>query len=293
MRDIRRHGAEIPDDVETDEDLLAVYQEMVDDHRVVSVKVTEKDGWHNMRVGKVLDRDDTVDPVEALEGGDADSSGTDEEEELEVGDAVTFKHGGKAMSGEIVSFNEDDDTVSIKVAGKRRPVVVPFDDDVQLADGDDEPEAGDDADAPDGGAKEYEYNEGDAVMVTWPDGEEYAAQVISAGTDQIEVQYDDDDTTEVVAGSIVRLADEEEVDDEGDEGEEDDEEGAEEEIEEEDEGDEEEADAEVGDLVTFKVGTKKLKGTVASIAASKNTMRVKVGSKVHTVKLDQFEFAEA
>jgi hypothetical protein len=152
--------------IESEDDLAAVYQELVDDKTVAKVKVTEKDGWTNMRVGAKVDVDsgDLFDPGEVMKdaakgarggsgggssGGKGDSGGA---VEFDKGDRVSFKIGSKTYEGEITGFDKDDNAeIEYEKDGKTRDVTLDLNE-LEKIDG-----------GGDGKGKEVEV--GDAVMV--------------------------------------------------------------------------------------------------------------------------------
>lgn len=153
-------GVDVDDvDIEDEDDLLAVYEKLIEDFTVAKVKVTESNGYVNMRVQKKIDvdNDDLIDPKEALkkagkgkDDGDDDKpaksgksgkSGKKEEVEevaIDEGDTVSFKHPEtkKKITGEVVGFTDDDESAIIKVEGEKKKLTVELGD-LEKEDGND------------------------------------------------------------------------------------------------------------------------------------------------------------
>jgi hypothetical protein len=72
-------------EVDSEDDLIGVFEELIKEYVCARVRVIEKDGYTNMRVLKAVDVDDDelVDAEEALKGGGSSSSSGDSEEEEE------------------------------------------------------------------------------------------------------------------------------------------------------------------------------------------------------------------
>lgn len=134
--------------IEDEDDLDKVFGDLIADNCVASVKVTEKDGWTNMRVQKrvEVETDELLDPEEAVKSGGGGGGGgskssskgsskseakeepKDEGFKIDEGDVVQFMHPKtkKKAVGEIVGF-DDDDNPKIMVEGEKKAVVVPID----------------------------------------------------------------------------------------------------------------------------------------------------------------------
>lgn len=103
------------DPPDTEADLLALFEDRVDEYHCSQVSVTEKDGYTNMRVKKLVEVDDSevYDPADALAtSGDGDNEEeseeveeTEEEEarDFQVGDRVNGEEDGETIEGEVTS----------------------------------------------------------------------------------------------------------------------------------------------------------------------------------------------
>lgn len=225
-------------EINSEEDLLAAFQELVDNYVCAKVRVTEKDGYINMKVLKAceVDESDLVDPADAIAGKLAEAPDTEEEAEEAEEEAEEAEE--------------------------------------EAEDGEEEAEDGEEE-------REYEYCEGDRVIVDF-EGRELEATVISGGDEQVEVEYDEDGCTEVVdaADRILRMID--------------DEDGEEAESEEEAEEAEEANELAAGDRVVVTIKGKEKAGEVASVNAEKGTCRVKLdGGATVTVNQDEIDFEVA
>ena len=256
-------------EIEDESDLLTVYRDLIEDNCCARVKVTEKDGWVNMRVQKrvEVEEDLLVDPEEAIKGnagsksdGDDDPEGEEEETDVDVGNRVTWEDGKRA--GKIVGFDDEDNAI-IKEDGKRKKATISLDD-LELEDSEEDEDKGDG----DGDGDEYDFNEGDEVEGTF-EGTLYGGTVTAAGSDQVEVDFGDGPEVVNAKECDLQLA------------------GAEEDPEGEGDGDE----LEKGDAVLIKVRGKERSGEIMSLNKSKGTARVKDNKgNTHTVKIDSIEF---
>lgn len=193
QRELMSLGVDLDDKpVETEEDLQGIYDELIENQVVASVKVKESDDrkWTNMRVRKSVEveTDELVDPKEALksQGGSsskkkskddeddedekssAKSSRKKEKEEEEddenvsiaEGDTIKFKHPKtkKVVQGEIVELDEKAGTATVKVEGEKKAVEIEGDAIIEKVEAED-----DDKKEEDGEPAELEA--GDMVMV--------------------------------------------------------------------------------------------------------------------------------
>jgi hypothetical protein len=113
--------------VESEDDLLEVYKQLIEDRVCARVSIKENEGYLNMRVRKAIEVEESllVDPKEALKGlvkEEADSGegedGGEEELEIDVGDTIEFTHKGKEQTGEVLEFNDDEWPV-VKIGAKK------------------------------------------------------------------------------------------------------------------------------------------------------------------------------
>lgn len=127
-------------EIEDENDLLDLVHELIDERRCARVQVTEKDGYTNMRVRKLVDadEDDLHDPKEALKGGSQGRGGDDDDEDedgeepeegedeeepdeedeggegkFEVGDAVTVEYDGVPWDGEVKAVMDETDELEV------------------------------------------------------------------------------------------------------------------------------------------------------------------------------------
>lgn len=166
QRELIALGVDVDEvEIETDEDLLGVFKGLIDERAAARVRVTEKDGYSNMRVQKAVevDEDDLVDPVEVLNTR-AGSTDDDEEDELKVGDRVEIEVKGKKVTGEVAGFTNDDD-VEVSVEGKKKPIVVALDDVTRLDEEDEEDEDEEDEDDDSDEDDEDDEDEDDEVEI--------------------------------------------------------------------------------------------------------------------------------
>lgn len=185
IRMLMSMGVDVDDvECETEDDLQEIFDKLAADNTVVSVKVTQKDGWTNMRVKKVVDVDsselfdaeelakalkegesgggksskDDDKPTKPAKGAKAEKAEEPEEMAIAEGDVVKFKHPKtkKATEGEIVGF-DDDDNPKVLVEGEKKPIVVPAEDVLEVVTP---------ADDSSGGGETKEHEVDDVVYVT-------------------------------------------------------------------------------------------------------------------------------
>ncbi len=136
------------DDDSSEDDMVALFQDKVDEQTVCKVKVTEKDGYTNMRVKNVdesVDESEKVDPKLAAKGklGQAEETADEEppkkgkgkkeepEDEpaaaLEEGDRVSWENeDGETVEGEVVALTDNDDA-KVREDGQKKSVLKPLD----------------------------------------------------------------------------------------------------------------------------------------------------------------------
>ncbi len=162
-------------EVETEDDLLGIFKDLIEERLVSKIRVTEKAGYTNMRVQKAveIEEDDLVvaDEVLASSGRDSQSSDGDDDDDddddsdsptISKGDEVTWTtKGGKERKGKVKSVDSDDDTAKVVAEGAKKAVTVDLDD-LTLVGGDDEDDDGDDDDGDDDDSDEVEV--GDEVL---------------------------------------------------------------------------------------------------------------------------------
>lgn len=120
-------------------ELESLFVEKVSENLVCRVKVTEKEGYVNTRVQKVIEVDDSelVDPDEALGGKPKKAAKTEKvtkgkkeekEEEVDDADQISFEEGdkvswenddGDTVTGEIVGFT-DDESAKVRADGEKK-----------------------------------------------------------------------------------------------------------------------------------------------------------------------------
>lgn len=190
MRMLQALGVDLDEcEVDTEDDLIAIFNDLIAERTVAKVRVTEKGGYTNMRVQKVVEIDDgdLVDPDEvfASSGRDSQSDDDDDDDDGDDGDEHSFSAGdevtwtsksGKARSGKIESVDDEEETAVVIPDGKKKGVTVDLDDLTPVA-GDDEDED-DDKDDDEPEAKEPEPD-GDEDEVSI--GDEVLAPVGSKG----------------------------------------------------------------------------------------------------------------
>ena len=224
--------------VKTEEDLMAIYEDLIKEMCAAHVNVTEKDGYVNMRVRKrvdEIDEDILVEPEEAIKayeeaqktqsrsGGSSSSTkakeepksdeggGEEDQAEVDIGDVVSFKKNGKAYKGKIVGYT-DDEELKVQVDGQAKPMLVKGNDEslalVEKGAGED---AGEDKGDDGGDAKPVDFSkvkEGQAVEVDI-DGDWYPGK-ISGKPDMkkktVKVTFDEDGETESRAFDKIRLS---------------------------------------------------------------------------------------
>ncbi len=253
-------------DVESEDDLIGIFDTLIEENAVAMVQVTESGMYTNIRVKRRLDSDDfdLVEADAALAGKVSDDDDDDDDDEKwEVGDEVKFDDkNGNTHEGTIKKIDDDDEEARVKVGKKTHTVALDelesnSDDD----DEDDEIEKGDTVKFTIGKGKKAEEIEGEVKKV---DGDELTVKVgkKSHKVDASDCELVDDD------------------DDDDDNSDDDD-----------DDGDD---SFEKGDEVKFTVGKGKkkeeLEGTIKKIDGDEAT--VKVGKKSHKVDVSDLEKVE-
>lgn len=290
QRNLAALGVDL-DEVEYEEpkDLEEIYGELIEDCVCASVKVVEKDGYINMRVGKAIevDEDELVDPKAALSGKAEEAeektpkrgagkkqskrSTTEEEEEIEedddldVGDWVEFKKGRKKLSGKITEVTDDDEAV-IDVDGDEH--TVSFDACTRI----EAPEE----DEPEGEGEPLEWDDltvGDRVLLDFGEDGEVEAKVTSKppktkkkGTVFVHCDdaEDEGEQEEVEVSQVIKILGNEAS-----------------------EGEEDGIEFEEGDEITFKKGRKLIEGTIKSIDDDKAKVKIEGQRKLEVVDIDK------
>lgn len=286
------------DGVETETDLVDLFQRMIDDQVVCKVKVVDKDGYLNLRVNKLteVDEDYLFEPAELFEeegkSGAAAADGESEDDEddglPEVGDRVSWKGRKGEQTGEVVGFTEDD-KAEVKPDGGKRTVKVDLDklelleEDVPEEDEVEEEEAKPAKKSkPAKKPKEPEpaglFIVVGSRVITEDYGDEYPGTVKSiapkGGPKAVLVEFDDGDTENFALNSLTLLeGGDEEAGSSSDESEDDD-------------GDE----LEVGDRVTFKLKGKQVAGEVKALEDDRARVAVDGVRKPTWVSRDELDF---
>ena len=282
------------DEVDYDEpsDLEAIYNELIEENVCAKVRVTEKDGYRNMRIGKEVevDEDLLVDPASVF--GDNSSGGEkkgskkkqqeeeeEEEEELEDafvdGDEVEFKKGRKTEQGTVVGYDEDGN-VLIKVGKKQ--VAMP-EDKVSLLESE-EPEE-EEPEEPEETEETVEITwdtieVGDKVIVDFGEEDGTLDAIVTSKPprgkkkNEIQVTVDGEDDPEMITIDMITEVLESE------------------EAEETEEEEEEESSLEfdVGDEVEFKKGRKKVTGTIKKLDDETATIKVAGQRTLEKISID-------
>jgi len=130
-------------EIESEDDLLAAFQEIIDEGCACKVRVTEKDGYTNMRVLKAIEVDNLLDPEDALKGNaapkDDDSDDDDDvnkdpepddgdeevtKDDLEVGMQVECMVDGSTVDAEVTSLPPRGKKVQVRPEGEEDVVLI-------------------------------------------------------------------------------------------------------------------------------------------------------------------------
>lgn len=178
-------------ELKSEDDLAAIFDDLIANNTVCAVKVREKDGYTNMYLNGLADVADTdlLDPDEvakALEGGGkpkhrfgskpaAEPEESGDGDAVAEGDRVTWKEGKKVLAGEIVAFDKDDNAM-VRPDGQKKTVTLSLD---VL-----EKEGGGDG----GGDGESAVEEG-SVVTAEVDGKPKSGVVVSIDGDKASVKF--------------------------------------------------------------------------------------------------------
>lgn len=199
--------------IESEDDLLAAFQEMIKNGCACKVRVIEKDGYTNMRVLKAIESDELLDPDEAMNGASKNGAGKkakpkaeeqeDESEDepvaitkddINVGDWIDCKIDGDVAQAEITSKPPKGTRVQIRVEGEESVKMIDVSDIVAISSADDKnaSKAGsnDDETADDDGAEELKIEVGD--IVTCQLGKKkIEVEVIKINGDEVKVKTEE------------------------------------------------------------------------------------------------------
>lgn len=136
--ELAMYGIDADDlDIDTDDDLVAVYQQLIDEGVVAMGQVTENGQYLNMRLKHTIevDTDYLLDPKAVIKGElkgwdgepietSGEGGGDDEEVEEEEAEAfaendiVKFKNRGKILQGKIIGWDSETEDPIVKVGPK-------------------------------------------------------------------------------------------------------------------------------------------------------------------------------
>lgn len=279
--------------VDSEDDLMSIYSDLVKEMCCANVSVIEKDGYLNMRVKKRVEIEDEsilVDPEEALKaanaaGGSGSSGGSakaetkakeepeeEEEAEVDIGDAVSFKFKGKKVSGKIVGFT-DDEELKVQVEGHAKPITVKADDEsLEVIAAEEPADETEDEEQEDGEDKAVDFSkvkEGQAVEVNI-DGDWYPGKV-SGKPDMkkktVKVTFDEDGETESRPFDKIRLIAGEAAEEDG----------------------EDEQEIKKGDEVLVPIRGQDKKATVVKVDGDKVEVKLESGKTI-TVEASKVKF---
>jgi len=264
------------DSIETEDDLVQLFTEMIADYVVAQIKVVEKDGYLNMKGHKRMDVDeeDLVDPAEALKAALGDNapeaSSTSEPEEEE--EEIAFEAGMRVTTpdgpGTIEDFDDDDDPIIKMDDGETNTYPL---DDIEVL------EEGEPAEEPEEEPADEEL-ELEIGARAWVDehGDEFEGIIgsLPAGGKKVFVEFDDGDKGTFSASEVHVVQ-------------------AAETAEEEEEPDEPETtnELEEGDRVVVSLkGTDRAGDVVGLIGTEKVRVRTDFDEKNHIVKIEDVDF---
>lgn len=257
--------------IDNEDDLLDIFKGKVEEQLVCRVKVTEKEGFKNTRIQKVVEVDDSekVDAEAVMKaaggakagnkGSEKKSKGKEKEPEpdaevsVEEGDRVSWENDdGNTVEGEIVGFADDGDA-KVREDGQKKSVIKPLEALTKL-------EAAEEAPAED---EPVVIKKG---MKVDHNGKSGVVTSVPPKGDQVQVTYDKTKKAAMVDRDELTI--DEEVADEPEE------------------AAAEEATIDVGSKVIATIKGKDQAGVVKSISDDGTTAKVKVGNQLIQVKVE-------